>query len=313
MITATSAPRSCSPSSVTSLVIVRRRLPYEWWYAVHLLAYAGIALAWFHQIPTGNELVLDRSPPTTGASLFIATLAVLVGFRIVVPLVNAFRYRLRVAEVVEEGARRRLAADHRPQARAARTHGRAVLPLAVSHARPLVRRRIRSRSRRRPTGGRCASPSRRSATTRRSSASSRSGRASSPKGRSASSPRRAAPRARSLLIAGGIGITPVRALLESWTGDVVVLYRVVCATTTSSSASRARASWASTAHYVVGDHESAGGASCSSPGHLRELVPDIAERDVFVCGPPGDDRCAIRNLRHAHVPRRHIHAERFAL
>ena len=39
--------------------IVRRRLPYEWWYAVHLTAYAAIALAWFHQIPTGNELVLD--------------------------------------------------------------------------------------------------------------------------------------------------------------------------------------------------------------------------------------------------------------
>jgi DMSO/TMAO reductase YedYZ heme-binding membrane subunit len=28
----------------TSIVIVRRRLRYEWWYAVHFLAYAGIAL-----------------------------------------------------------------------------------------------------------------------------------------------------------------------------------------------------------------------------------------------------------------------------
>src|SRR4051812_39335368 len=44
---------------VSSIVIARRRLPYEAWYLVHLLAYAGIALAWFHQIPTGNELVLD--------------------------------------------------------------------------------------------------------------------------------------------------------------------------------------------------------------------------------------------------------------
>src|SRR3954470_6300172 len=40
----------------TSLMIVRRRLPYKAWYAVHLLAYAGIALGYLHQVPTGNEL-----------------------------------------------------------------------------------------------------------------------------------------------------------------------------------------------------------------------------------------------------------------
>ena len=42
---------------VTSLVVVRRKLSYEWWYAVHFTAYAGVALAWFHMIPDGNELI----------------------------------------------------------------------------------------------------------------------------------------------------------------------------------------------------------------------------------------------------------------
>ncbi len=45
---------------VTSLVIVRRKLTYEWWYAIHFTAYAGIALAWFHMIPDGNDLIVDE-------------------------------------------------------------------------------------------------------------------------------------------------------------------------------------------------------------------------------------------------------------
>src|SRR5439155_17068780 len=89
---------------VSSVVIVRRRLRYETWYAVHLAAYAGIALAWFHQIPTGNELVLDTVAADYWRSLYLATLAALVLFRVLVPLAAALRYRLRVAEVVEEGS-----------------------------------------------------------------------------------------------------------------------------------------------------------------------------------------------------------------
>src|SRR4029077_19655362 len=103
MITATVGPGLLLAVVGTSYVVVRRRLRYEWWYAVHLLAYAGIALAWFHQIPTGNELVLDTVAADYWRALYVATLALLVLFRIVVPLVDVFRYRLRVVEVVPEG------------------------------------------------------------------------------------------------------------------------------------------------------------------------------------------------------------------
>src|SRR5438874_2198999 len=102
MITATIGTAFLIGVVATSLVIVRRRLRYEWWYAVHFLAYAGIALAWFHQIPTGNELVLDTVAADYWRALYAATLALLVAFRVVAPLVQALRYRLRVAAVVEE-------------------------------------------------------------------------------------------------------------------------------------------------------------------------------------------------------------------
>src|SRR5213078_3549247 len=100
MITATVGTGLLIAVVVTSVVIVRRRLRYEAWYGVHLAAYAGIALAWFHQIPTGNELVLDKVAADYWRALYVATLTVLVLYRVAVPLLNAFRFRLRVAEVV---------------------------------------------------------------------------------------------------------------------------------------------------------------------------------------------------------------------
>ena len=50
-----------------------------------------------------------------------------------------------------------------------------------------------------------------------------------------------------------------------------------------------------------------------SPRHLRELVPDIAERQVYVCGPPAMAEALERNVRRADVPARFIHSEKFAL
>ena len=96
----------------TSYVFVRRRSPYELWYAIHISAYAGIALGWFHQIPTGNDLIHITPAERYWRSLYIFTL-VLVAWRVAVPLINAFRHRLRISEVVNEGPGRRLAAHRR--------------------------------------------------------------------------------------------------------------------------------------------------------------------------------------------------------
>jgi len=105
MITATVGTFMLLGVVATSLVIVRRRLSYEWWYVVHLLAYAGIALAWFHQVPTGNELVLDHIATDYWDGLYIATIIALVVFRVLAPLAGALRFRLRRCDA--RGPRRR--------------------------------------------------------------------------------------------------------------------------------------------------------------------------------------------------------------
>jgi ferredoxin-NADP reductase len=119
---------------------------------------------------------------------------------------------------------------------------------------------------------------------------------------------------KAVLIAGGIGITPVRALLETMRGDLVVLYRAISDTDVifREELDRIAAARRATVHYVLGDHRG-DGAGLLSPAHLKELVPDIEDRDVFLCGPPAMTEALERNVRGARVPRRHIHTERFAL
>ena len=254
MVTATIGTVALLAVVATSIVIVKRRLRYEWWYAVHLPAYAGIALAWFHQIPTGNELVLDQTAADYWRSLYLATLALLVAYRLVAPAIAFFRHGLRVVAVREE-ARRRLARDRRPQSPPSARAPGPVLPLAVPLVRPLVegapvlalggagRRRLRVTIKNLgdftstvgdiPVGTRVL--------------------AEGPFGTFTAASAR---RPKTLLVAGGIGITPIRALLDELDGDVVAVYRVV-AEDEAIFLDELR-ELAPTLHLVTGDHATGG-------------------------------------------------------
>jgi ferredoxin-NADP reductase len=122
-------------------------------------------------------------------------------------------------------------------------------------------------------------------------------------------------RPRVALIAGGVGITPIRALLEDMPGepgDITVVYRalrpedVILREELDELAGRRGVEL----HYVVGDHREA--RELLSPEHLLELVPDIAARDVYVCGPPAMTEATRASLDRSGVSRRHIFTERFA-
>jgi predicted ferric reductase len=86
----------------SSIVIVRRRLPYEAWYFVHFTAYAAIALGYLHQIPTGNEFTASPTQADWWIALYLVTLALLLAYRVWRPVMRAFRHRMRVVEVTRE-------------------------------------------------------------------------------------------------------------------------------------------------------------------------------------------------------------------
>ena len=106
-------------------------------------------------------------------------------------------------------------------------------------------------------------------------------------------------RPRVALIAGGVGITPIRALLEDMPGepgDITVVYRaltpddVILRAELDELARRRGVE----VHYVLGDHRE---AELLSPEHLRRLVPDIAHARRLRLRPAGDDRGDAREPR----------------
>jgi len=314
MVTATIGTVFLCAVAWTSIVIVRRRLRYEWWYAVHFLAYAGIALGWFHQIPTGNELVLDTVAADYWRSLYLATLALLVLFRVLVPLAAAFTYRLRVAEVVEEGpgiVSLRIEGRRLDRLKASPGHfflWRFLTPGRVWSSHPFSLSRMPDGRSLRITVKALGDHSEKLAQVPVGTRVVAEG----PFGVFTEAARR---RENILLVAGGIGITPIRALMEQVRGNAVVLYRTVAESDLvfRDELDDIAAHRGITLHYVVGDHRTEDGARLLDAEHLRALVPDLGDRDVYVCGPPAMTDAMLARLRDAGVPRSHIHAERFAL
>ena len=314
MITATVGTALLIAVVVSSIVIVRRKLSYEWWYAIHFTAYAGIALSWFHMIPSGNELVIDKIAADYWRGLYALALALILYFRLARPLARAARFDLHVTEVTEEApgivSLRISGRDlDRLDAQAGQFFFWRFLtegfwytkhPFSLSEAPTNDSFRITVKN----LGDHSAKLGKIPIGTRVF--------AEGPFG-VFTAESRVKPKA--LLIAGGIGITPVRALLEQMDGDLVALYRVASHTDIvfADELDRIATTRGARIEYLIGNHTSPETHDLLSPNHLTKLVPDIAERDVYICGPPGMINQIVPNLRQAAVPHHHLHIERFAL
>ncbi|MGA5298419.1 ferredoxin reductase family protein [Nucisporomicrobium flavum] len=307
---------------VLSVRAARRRQRYETWHLLHLYAYLGVGLALPHQLWTGADFTASPMARLYWWGLYGATLASVLAFRVALPLWRSAYHRLRVGTVVAEapGVVSVYLRGHRLDrlpVRAgqfflwrfldgpgwSRAHpytlsaapGRDLLRITVKelgdgsarvrHLRPGTRVLIEG-----PYGALTADRS----TARRP-----------------------------LLIAAGVGITTMRALLDdlgpAGTG-ATLLYRIRTHAETVFRAelddlarrygvrvvylegSRPRhGSWLP-ARYSRGDDTAA----------LRWLVPDVAEREAYLCGPPPWMAAVRTSLRAAGVPDDLIHAEEFA-
>ncbi len=291
---------------------VRRLLSYETWYYLHLVAYAVLLLGYGHQFADGEELFRPGFARYYWMALYVVVLAFFAWSRVIGPLRLNLRHRLRVAHVVREG----------PDMVSIYIAGRALDRLRA-RAGQFFRWRFLTRGawwQAHPFSLSAAPNGQWLRLTVKAVGDHteelqylRPGVRVVAEGPSGvfTADRRA--RFRALLIAGGSGIAPIRALLEELPAGTPVIYR---ASTEADLVFRRELDWLARQRrarvcYVIGGRDDPWPRHVFSPRGLRELVPDVSRRDVYLCGPQGLISASLGALRKLRVPRRQIHLDPF--
>jgi ferredoxin-NADP reductase/DMSO/TMAO reductase YedYZ heme-binding membrane subunit len=299
-------------AGVTSYRLARRRMAYETWWSVHLYTYLALFLSFSHQVNTGASFVGHPAARTFWTALWVGTLALVVVSRIGVPVWRSLRHQVRVAGVQPAGPGlstillegRRL--DRLPVAGGQFLQWRFLRrgmwwqahPYSLSAAPSPRHLRITVKH----LGDHSAALARLKPGTRVA--------IEGPYGAFTAD---AARGDRVLLIGAGVGITPIRAVLQELpkTADVTVILRgsrpedLVLRDEVADHVGRRRGR----VHELVGPRERVPLDAAA----LRRLVPDVADRDVYVCGPDGFTALVLDTARAAGVPERRLHHETFAL
>jgi predicted ferric reductase len=299
--------------ALVSIRAARRRLRYETWYYLHLYTYLATALAFSHQFATGVDFITNRAARAAWAALYLGVGGLLVWYRILTPLRQAARHRLRVVDVRTEApgvVSVYVGGAHLDELRAepgqffrwrflSRDLWWASNPYSLSApAAPNVMR---------ITVKNLGDHSRALARVKRGTRVFAEG----PYG--AFTARRRASRAgKALLIAGGVGITPIRALFETLPGELTVVYRASRpeGVLFRRELERIAAGRGARLHLVVGRRADLGGDPLSAAA-LDANVPDIRSHEVYVCGPTEMARSTVDALRSLGVPASRIHYECF--
>ncbi len=102
MLTATAAFVLMVLAGVTSIPQVRRAMKYQTWWAVHVYLYLALVLAFAHEIKTGVMFIGHPISLDFWIALSAVALGIVLSLRIVRPLVKNMRHQLRVVSVKEE-------------------------------------------------------------------------------------------------------------------------------------------------------------------------------------------------------------------
>ncbi|MEU9194137.1 ferredoxin reductase family protein [Streptomyces hundungensis] len=300
-------------AGVSSVRAARARLSQETWRALHFLTYLGAALAFAHQL-VGPDVA--SGPLTVWAWAMVhATVAVLiVWYRGVVPVRQALRHGLRVVEVRDES----------PDVVSVVMRGTGLDALRAEPGQFMRWRFVQRRLWHTSLPFSLSAPVRDDTvriTVKALGVHSRRMRrlrpgtrvlASGPFGAMTAHRRT---RRKVLLLAGGVGITPMRVLFETLPaapGDLTLLYRAGNAAqlVLRDELEAIAAQRGAALHYLLGPSDAS--FDPLAPQALRNLVPELAEHDVYLCGPTPMADAAIASLIKAGVPQQRIHTERFS-
>ncbi len=300
-------------AGVTSYKKARAKMSYETWWITHVYSYVAIAASFSHQVLNGQMFVGHPLNRLYWTSLYILMATAIVVFRFGIPLVRSLRHNLVVDKVIVEGPGvtsvvmrgrklRGLAAEGGQffgWRFLTRGHFLMSHPYSLSAAPTEKYLRItvkdlgdhsRSVALLKP-GTRVFVEGPYGAFT--------AGRATQP---------------HIVLIGGGVGITPIRALMDEFKNGVQldVIYRASASAdlvlkeeldylvTQSGGAVRV--------HYLVGSRREYPMDAKS----LQALVPRIADSDIYICGPEPLVDAVRKAADDLGVPKNRFHDESFS-
>ena len=303
---------------VTSIKAARRTLRYESWHLLHLYAYLGVGLALPHQLWTGQDFLASTARTVFWWGLWIGSIGAVLIWRLALPLWRSARYRIRVASVVPEsdgmvsvhmagsGARLRAEAGQFFNFRFLNgpgwTHAH---PYSLSAAPGEHSLRITAKI---VGDGSAALRALRPGTRVL---------VEGPYGRLSG---RARTRPRVALVGAGVGVTPLRALAEALPyapGEAVLLYRFTGNPLFEAELRGLAVERGLSVLMLPGHRRAAGSWLGAGVGPVDDLtaltywVPDIADRDVFVCGPQPWADDVRRTTSAAGLPADRFHVESF--
>ena len=320
MLLATAGTTALVMVVVTSVRQARSRLRYEGWHLLHLYAYLGVGLALPHQLWTGTDFVGRPLASAFWWTAWALTALAVLACRLLLPAYRSGRHRLVVDRVVVES----------PGVVSVHLAGRQLSELPVRAGQFFVFRFLDGAgwTRGHPFSLSAAPDGSTLRITVRDLGDG-SGRLSAlrpgtrvlvegPYGRLTADVRT---RPRMLVLTAGIGITPGLALLhEEDPRDAVLVHRTsgprdpLFATELAALAERGarilvipgarnrdRMSWQPEHTGDLSDDEA-----------LLRLVPDLGQRDVYVCGPSGWADAAAAAAHAAGLPKTQVHLERFS-
>ncbi|MGN6761518.1 MAG: ferredoxin reductase family protein [Leifsonia sp.] len=298
---------------LSSARLVRTKLSYEIWYWLHLTTYVAIFLTFSHQLSGGAHFVSYPLNRVIWIALYLATASAVLTWRFILPTLDAWRRRMRVVTVVPEGEGVNSVWLTGPHVDELGVRGGNFLlfrflswgHLATAH--PYSVSAVPADGHLRITVGALGDHSSLLPAVKPGSLVFVEG----PFGRFTAD---RASRARILLIAGGAGIGPIRALAEELVrrgASPVVLYRARSAQRLAL-LGELQSLPGVTVIPLVG-RRSELGYDPLDPEALRRLIPDLHDWEAFICGPEGMGETAETSLRALRMPKRFIHREELSM
>lgn len=298
-------------AGVTSYRKARAKMRYETWWVVHLYVYLGLALAFSHQLSTGAAFIASPAARLWWTAIWLATAGTVLVYRIGLPLCRSLYHRLRVVSVHAEapGVVSLVLEGHRLDrlriAGGQFLQWRFLLPGLWWQAHPYSLSALPTPSHLRVTVKDLGDHSRELARVHPGTRVAIEGPygAFTPHARASDAV---------LLVGAGVGVTPLRAILEDLPPhtDVEVVVRassreeLVLEKEVADLVERRDGRF----HQLVGPRSSVP----LDAEALRMLVPDVAARDLYICGPDGFSAAVERAARACGTPAALIHHETFA-